>query len=63
MAKDIEERLSKIEKEIQKLKEEQGKKNWIARISGSFNDDEEFDEILRLGRRDRVADRVNESPE
>ena len=32
------------------------KSNWISDISGSFRDDVEFDEILRLGREERQAD-------
>jgi len=32
------------------------KSNWISDISGSFKDDPEFDEVLRLGREARQAD-------
>ena len=32
------------------------RENWIDRITGSFQDDPEFDEILRLGREMRNTD-------
>ncbi len=61
MAKSIEERIAKVEREIQRLKDQSNgskdKSNWISDISGSFKDDEEFDEVLRLGREERQADR------
>ena len=57
MAKSIEERVAKVEKEIERLKDQSNgardKSNWISDISGSFKDDVEFDEILRLGREER----------
>jgi len=60
MAKSIEERVAKVEKEIERLKDQSNgakdKSNWISDISGSFKDDVEFDEILRLGREERQAD-------
>ena len=60
MAKSIEERVAKVEKEIERLKNQsngsKNKSNWISDISGSFKDDAEFDEILRLGREERQAD-------
>lgn len=62
MAKDLEERIEKVEREIERLKKQSNgskdKSNWIADISGSFKDDVEFDEILRLGREERVNDQV-----
>lgn len=61
MATSIEERIAKVEREIQRLKDEskgsKDKSNWISDISGSFKDDKEFDEVLRLGREERQADR------
>ena len=60
MAKSIEERVAKVEKEIERLKNQSNgskdKSNWISDISGSFKDDAEFDDILHLGREERQAD-------
>jgi hypothetical protein len=57
----VEQRLVEVEREVADLKSEIGrlrsKPNWIDQISGSFRDDPEFDEILRLGREIREADR------
>jgi len=62
----IEERVAKLEQEVRDLRatpidsERSAKKpNWISKISGSFKDDPEFDEILRLGREERHADILN----
>ena len=61
MAKSIEERIAKVEQEIERLKDQSNgskdKSNWISDISGTFKNDSEFDEILRLGREERQADR------
>jgi len=60
-AKSIEERLATVERELAELKTRLPPAtkpgNWIEKISGSFKDDPEFDEILRLGREFRQADR------
>ncbi len=60
MSKNLEERIAKIEQEIERLKEKSdssnNKSNWISEVSGSFKDDDEFEEILRLGREERQAD-------
>ena len=60
MSKNLEERVAKVEKEIERLKGQSNgskdKSNWISDISGSFKDDPEFDEVLRLGREARQAD-------
>ena len=57
----IEERLSVLERQVAELVREknegQGKEGWLDEIKGSFKDDPEFDEILRLGREFREADR------
>jgi hypothetical protein len=57
----IEERLLHVEKDVADLKSRieglRSKGNWIDKITGSFQDDPEFDEILRLGRDIRQADR------
>lgn len=63
----VEERLEKLEREVQELKllratdgdARSRKSNWISKISGSFKDDAEFDEILRLGHEERKADVIN----
>jgi hypothetical protein len=60
MSKNLEERVAKAEQEIERLKSQasvsKNKSNWISDISGSFKDDPEFDEVLRLGREARQAD-------
>lgn len=55
----IEERLAILEKEVAELKQGKGqdKGNWIRKISGSFKDDPEFGEILRLGKEIRESDK------
>ena len=56
----IEERLTILEKEMAELKQGapslQSKPNWLEKITGSFKDDPEFGEILRLGNEIRKAD-------
>jgi hypothetical protein len=48
------ERLGIVEKELAELKERVARQetngSWIERIAGTFKDDPEFDEIVRLGR-------------
>jgi hypothetical protein len=60
-SKSVEERLAAVELELAELKRRlppaPDKKNWIDAICGSFKDDPEFDEILRLGREIRQSDR------
>ena len=57
----LEERMSQVEQDLAKLKAQvdrlRPKENWIDRITGSFKDDPEFEEIPRLGREIRQADR------
>ena len=57
----IEQRLAHVESDLARLKSQLAvlgsKDNWIDQITGSFNADPEFDEILRLGRQIRAADR------
>ncbi len=57
----LEERLSGVEKELALLRSQVehlcAKENWIDQITGSFRDDPEFEEVLRLGREIRQADR------
>jgi phosphopantetheine adenylyltransferase len=60
MSKSLEERIAKVEQEIERLKDKSNgpkdKSRWISDISGSFKNDDDFDEILRLGREERQAD-------
>jgi hypothetical protein len=55
----VEERLTLLEREFAELKQNKAitKQNWIAKISGSFKDDPDFGEILRLGSEIRDAER------
>ena len=61
MAETIEARLAKVERELAILKARTGengtKANWIEKITGSFKDDPDFDEIVRLGKEFRQSDR------
>jgi hypothetical protein len=65
--KSIEERLASVERDLAELKApfppEPKPENWIERISGSMQDYPEFDEILRLGREMREADRPKDDDE
>ena len=58
MSEKIEARLAKLERElaILKAKVPSDKSNWIAEITGSFKDDSDFDEIVRLGKEMRDAE-------
>lgn len=64
----VEERLGRLEKEVTLLKLSQSSKvdlaakkpGWVAKIEGSFKDDPEFVEILRLGREERQTDILND---
>jgi hypothetical protein len=57
----LEQRLSHVEEDVACLKslvgELRSKENWIDQITGSFKDDPEFDEVLRLGREIRQSGR------
>jgi hypothetical protein len=50
----IEERLSAVEQELAELKRSIAARSqepsWIERIAGTFKDDPDFEEIVRLGR-------------
>ncbi len=64
----VEERVEQLEKEVLLLKFSQfgkidlaaKKPGWIAKIEGSFKDDPDFAEILRLGHEERKADLLND---
>jgi hypothetical protein len=62
MSEMIETRLAKLERDIAVLKSRTGrdKSNWIAQITGSFKDDPDFDEIVRLGKELRDAEEPEE---
>ena len=59
----IESRLARIERElaILKVRTSRDKSNWIAEITGSFKDDPDFDEIVRLGKEMRDAEQPEDS--
>ncbi|MGZ0165878.1 MAG: hypothetical protein ACKVII_18285 [Planctomycetales bacterium] len=60
MSETVEQRLTKVEQELKLLKarsEGDGPKStWISEVTGSFKDDPDFDEILRLGKEIRDED-------
>lgn len=60
----IEKRLAQLEREVAELKQHVGKSlrgnGWLGQITGSFKDDPEFDEVLRLGQEIRRADQVRD---
>jgi hypothetical protein len=58
MSDTIESRLAKVERELAILKAKipRGKSNWIEEITGTFQDDPDFDEIVRLGKELRDAE-------
>ncbi len=49
----IEERLTEVERELAILKRQMpphsNRKSWVEQIAGTFKDDPEFDEIVKLG--------------
>lgn len=66
MTNTVEERLARVERAIEQIKKAshisglRNKAHWITEITGTFKDDEVFEEILRLGREERNADRVTD---
>ncbi|MGO9920017.1 MAG: hypothetical protein ACLQIB_35660 [Isosphaeraceae bacterium] len=57
---ELEKRMTSLEQEMRQLKAELGgghKVPWYRQILGQFKDDPAFDEIVRLGRRIREAER------
>jgi hypothetical protein len=58
MSETIEARLANVERElaILKAKVPRDKSNWLAEITGSFKDDPDFEEIVRLGKAMRDAE-------
>ena len=63
----IEERLENLERDVFRLKRqltaENTSKNWIEEITGSFENDRDFEEIARLGREIRQAERPDDRAE
>lgn len=57
----VEERLGVLEREIAELKRQMASprtsENWFTLVAGSFKDEPEFEEVLRLGREIRRSDR------
>ena len=54
----VEQRLEKLETEVAELKRQKdAKADWLSVVAGSFKDDPEFAEIVRLGQEIRRADR------
>ena len=58
MSDTIEIRLARIERELAFLpaKSPRDKSNWLSEIIGTFKDDADFDEIVRLGKEMRDAE-------
>lgn len=65
----LEDRLAALERDLSWLKQQLSPAappqsaeagNWLEAVSGSFKDDPEFDEVLRLGRLARPADAPGE---
>ena len=57
----IEERLRKLEEEVRDLKSATGQSNplpWYRQVAGQFKDDPVFDEIVRLGKEIRDAEKT-----
>jgi hypothetical protein len=56
----VEKRLDVLEQQVaelaRRLTPDKAGLTWFDRVAGSFKDDPEFDEILRLGREIRMAD-------
>lgn len=57
----VEERLAKVEKEIEELKakaeDRSSKQGWLKKIEGSFQHDPDFLEIVKLGKEARDAEK------
>ena len=52
----IEERLSMVEQELAELKKSQSPKvPWYEKIAGTFSDNDDYDEAMRLGREYRES--------
>jgi len=62
IASTIEERLAAVEKAVAELQQGKAavepKHGWVEKITGTFKDDPEFGEILRLGQEIRQAEKL-----
>jgi hypothetical protein len=62
---DLEARVATLEKDMVEVRRRLGDstsmQEWLRRISGRFKDDPDFDEIVRLGREMREADRPTDA--
>lgn len=60
----VEERLARLEREVARLKLKvkmlHPKKDWITAITGTAKDDPDYEEILRLGKEIRDAERLDD---
>ena len=58
MSDTIEIRLARVERElaILRAKSTRDKSNWLSEIIGTFKDNKDFDEIVRLGKEMRDAE-------
>ena len=57
----LEQRLEKLESEVAELRRQSAgekKKDWLSQVAGSFQNDPDFAEIVKLGREIREADRL-----
>lgn len=63
---DIEDRVASLEQEVAllkaKLAERKGDGSWVDRLSGTFEGDEGFREIVRLGKEMRDAEQPDDTP-
>jgi hypothetical protein len=61
----VEKRLTVLERQVSTLLQQISKLNdhsdWLDKVTGSFKDDQEFEEILRLGKEIRDQDGLNDS--
>ncbi len=56
----VEQRLEKLEADVAELRRQSAsekKKDWLSQVAGSFRNDPDFAEIVKLGREIREADR------
>jgi hypothetical protein len=60
----VESRLTSLERDLAELKQRidgRTAPSWIEKVTGSFKDDPEFDEILRLGRELRKVEELDDN--
>ena len=61
MEKKLESEVARVEAEVAELRRQSAgekKKDWLSQVAGSFGDDPDFAEIVKLGREIREADRL-----